>query len=166
MTKWRDRLRADGGVPLTSAIPDRPPTQGVAVPRDHPYSTAPRGGWASAPRGHMCLPPNVYQDGDGPGSLYTCFECAAVWQAIGIQQANDEYRPAASGQKMFFGPKMYKLHHRGNLPHSETLDYEYQEGIYDWRDPSEVVAAMLEEVMPALRAWMPQPPGSNLPFLG
>lgn len=110
---------------------------------EEPSVAAIRDGWNHARGlGHMCLPPDVYPDGWGPGSMYGCPECGCPWQAKGVRQVGETYKWYGFGSKMLFGPKQWIY---AGSPASTYRDNDgspicpipTQQGFYDWRDPSE-----------------------------
>jgi|GEM_PF-6655534 len=174
MGKWRDFFKADGGVPLTTTV--NQPTIGVTVNSDVSSQALKKrldefavlsegidvdnrhrgrviGGWHGAvPLGHMCLPPDIYEDGWGPGSQYVCPACGCPWLAEGIRMRAETYRWFGHGAKMAYGPKRWTYNGPAEAKYHDpsgeaAASLSVQEGLYDWRDSGEGLAERLDEVI-------------------
>jgi hypothetical protein len=168
MGKFKNFFSPDGGAPLigvTSTGVPKPVAQSVEDAygpqsdtvyqpvRQTELSRSPVAWAKTEPLGHMCCPPNVYPPGWGPGSLYVCPNCSLVWEAIGLMNRSDVYRPLVDGTKMLFGPKRWICMDGDNHGATDRVsggrpaNIELQEGLYDWRDPGEVLAEQNNEII-------------------
>lgn len=124
----RNALAAEGSVTNRSR---RSPSRPSAATRQSLTGVAERPdiqGWTSAEAmPHLCFPPDQYPQGVGPGSQWTC-RCSAVWVADGI--AWDEYPTDPSRSAQPLKPERWHYAHGGQ---PDVVDYQYQEGLYDWR---------------------------------
>lgn len=172
MAKFKDFFRPDGGIPLTSTntldsdhSANSLPSARKPLPRDrhiwNPVRQEPQSrnaiAWSRAcALGHMCCPPHVYPKGWGPGSQYTCPICTLEWQAFGLMNRSDEYRPYVDGTEMLYGPKYWKcvvFNTNMKTPSGDGIaPLKLQEALYDWRDPGEVVAEQMEELISLVRS--------------
>lgn len=168
MGKFKNLLRADGGVELTSSNPAPHPGEStnpfrlsgsnkVWTPvRQEPDSRQGTTWSRAAALGHMCCPPHVFPEGWGPGSQYVCPGCGCAWQAEGLMNRSDEYRPYVDGTKMLFGPRQWfciDFPQSMQTPSGEGIaNIKLQESLYDWRDPGDIISGQMEELIQLVRS--------------
>lgn len=94
---------------------------------------------------HLCLPPQRYPEGCGPGSQWQC-RCGAVWVADGL--AWDDYPTSPSRREGQFNPERWLYQGGGQLTPEQ---YEQQAGYYDWRPLGPYYVKLYRAMLDALQ---------------